>query len=691
MTLPTKVTPEHLRRGAYLYVRQSTLHQVQENRESTARQYDLQRRAQTLGWNTEQITVIDDDLGLSGASATDRGGFQRLVADVGLGRVGVVMGLEASRLARNSADWHRLLEICALADTLILDEDGVYDPSHFNDRLLLGLHGMMSEAELYVLRARLVGGQLNKARRGELKVRPPIGYVYDRSDHLVFDPDEQIQKTVRLFFDTFRRTGAAGQVVQHFRREGVLWPRRLTCGPRTGDVVFAPLVRHRVLQMLHNPRYTGAFVWGRTRQRKIVVGGQTRFRRLPREEWQVLIPNAAPAYITWDEYQTNQAILRDNAAAHGADRKRSPARDGAALLQGLALCGCCGGRMTVRYHGDHVHVAPYYVCQRRGIEEARKPCQVIPGTGLDEAVGQLVLDAVTPAAVEVALEVCDELRRRRAEVDRVRRTHVERAREEAELAQRQFLFVRPEHRLVADNLERQWNEKLAALARAEEEYTRAASAPDLDVGAEAQGRIRALVSDLPQVWNDTRTSMRDRKRILRLLVEDVTLRRDGKTLYMHLRWKGGATTSLDRPLPPPAWEARRTSAAVVEQVRALAPEHTDGRIAEILNERSLRSGTGQPFTRVHVYNVRQAYGIASFAECLRSRGWLNSQTIAAQLRVHPKTAVHFAQHGLLHAIRANDKGDLLFEPPTGPLPKPHRGKRYRDRRAASMPHTREGG
>ena len=274
MTLPTKVTPEHLRRGAYLYVRQSTLHQVQENRESTARQYDLQRRAQALGWNTDQVTVIDDDLGLSGASATERSGFQRLVADVGLGRVGVVMGLEASRLARNSADWHRLLEICALADTLILDEDGVYDPSHFNDRLLLGLHGMMSEAELYILRARLVGGQLNKARRGELWVHPPIGYVYDRSGHLVLDPDAQIQNTVRLLFDTFRRTGAAGQVVRHFRREGVLWPRRLPAGPRAGDIVFAPLVHHRVLHLLHNPRYTGAFVWGRTRQRKIVVGGR---------------------------------------------------------------------------------------------------------------------------------------------------------------------------------------------------------------------------------------------------------------------------------------------------------------------------------------------------------------------------------------------------------------------------------
>ena len=254
-----KVTSEHLRRLAYLYVRQSSLQQVHDHRESTARQYDLRRRAQALGWAAEHVVVIDEDLGLSGASAAERSGFQRLVAEVGLGRVGLVMGLEVSRLARNSSDWHRLLEICALAETLILDEDGIYDPSHFNDRLLLGLKGTMSEAELHVLRARLIGGSLNKARRGELWIRPPIGLVYgDRGPRLVLDPDAQIQGAVRLLFETFRRTGSAEQVVRHFAREGLLFPRRLTTGPRAGEVVFVPLVHSRVLNLLHNPRYAGA-------------------------------------------------------------------------------------------------------------------------------------------------------------------------------------------------------------------------------------------------------------------------------------------------------------------------------------------------------------------------------------------------------------------------------------------------
>jgi DNA invertase Pin-like site-specific DNA recombinase len=346
-----KVTSEHLRRLAYLYVRQSTLRQVHENCESTARQYDLKRRAQALGWATDQIIVIDEDLGLSGATATDRNGFQRLVAEVGLGRVGVVMGLEVSRLARSSTDWHRLLEICALADTLILDEDGIYDPSHFNDRLLLGLKGTMSEAELHLLRARLIGGQLNKARRGELWIRPPMGFVYDDSGRIVLDPDQQVQRAVCLLFETFRRTGSAMRVVHHFKTESVLWPRRIAKGVHAGELLFGPLEHSRVLGILHNPRYTGAFVYGRTRQRKVRVGGQLRYRRLKREEWSVFLPNLYPGYISWEEFEANQAKLLANANCYGEHRRKSPPREGAALLQGLVICGVCGLRMTVRSHG----------------------------------------------------------------------------------------------------------------------------------------------------------------------------------------------------------------------------------------------------------------------------------------------------------------------------------------------------
>jgi len=312
MSGANKVSSDHLRRLAYLYVRQSSLRQVQENRESTARQYDLKRRAEALGWNTDEIVVIDEDLGLSGARGSNRGGFERLVAEVGLGRVGVVMGLEVSRFARSSMDWHRLLEICALADTLILDEDGVYDPSHYNDRLLLGLKGTMSEAEIHVLKARLLGGVLNKAQRGELWLRPPIGFVYDVEGHLVLDPDVQVQGTVRVLFETFRRVGSAQRVVKHFAAEEIPWPQRIANGPRAGEIVFSTLEHSRVLNILHNPRYAGAFVYGRTRQRKLRLPGKAAYRRLTREEWKVFLPDTHPGYIDWEEYEANQARLLAN-------------------------------------------------------------------------------------------------------------------------------------------------------------------------------------------------------------------------------------------------------------------------------------------------------------------------------------------------------------------------------------------
>src|SRR5271156_2484876 len=296
-----KVKASHLQRTAYLYVRQSSLRQVFENTESTQRQYGLREQALTLGWPLDRIIVIDSDLGLSGASS-DREGVRRLVTEVSLAHVGIVLGLEVSRLARNSADWHRLLEICALTDTLILDEDGIYDPSHFNDRLLLGLKGTMSEAELHLLRARLIGGQLNKARRGDLWMKPPLGFVYDDSGRMVFDPDQQVQQAVRLLFETFRRTGSAMRVVHHFKTEGVLWPRRINKGARAGELVFGPLEHSRVLGILYNPRYAGAFVFGQTRQRKVRIGGQLRYRRLKREEWSVFLPNMHSGYISWEEF-----------------------------------------------------------------------------------------------------------------------------------------------------------------------------------------------------------------------------------------------------------------------------------------------------------------------------------------------------------------------------------------------------
>ncbi|MGH9629218.1 MAG: recombinase family protein, partial [Bryobacteraceae bacterium] len=465
-----KVNAGHLKRNAYLYIRQSTLRQVFENSESTFRQYDLRQHALALGWAPEQIVVIDNDLGQSGASAVGREGFQRLVTEVSMGHAGIVLGLEVSRLARNSTDWHRLLEICALTDTLILDEDGVYDPAHYNDRLLLGLKGTLSEAELHVIKARLQGGILNKARRGELECPLPVGFIYNPAHQPVLDPDKQVQESLRFFFDTFNRMGSAMATMKAFHQRGLLFPRRLRKGPQKGDLVWAELTHSRALQVLHNPRYAGAFVYGRKRVRKKADGSETCLTR-PRDQW-ILLPGMHPGYISWEQYEENQRRLRENAQAQGEDRRKSPPREGPALLQGLVLCGVCGRRMTVRYHSRGTQPVPDYVCQKDGIEHGKPICQSINGEQIDKAIAQLLIQTMTPMALDIALAVQQEVQTRLDEVDRLRRKQVERARYEADQAQRRYMHVDPANRLVADTLEAEWNSKLRALIEAQQEYER---------------------------------------------------------------------------------------------------------------------------------------------------------------------------------------------------------------------------
>jgi DNA invertase Pin-like site-specific DNA recombinase len=555
-----KITATHLSRDAYLYVRQSTIRQVFENTESTTRQYALRDRAIALGWPIERVHVIDTDLGQSGATA-DREGFQRLVTEVGLGRAGIVLGLEVSRLARNSADWHRLLELCALADTLILDEDGIYDPAHFNDRLLLGLKGTMSEAELHVLRARLRGGILSKAKRGELRGPLPVGLTYGPHDTVVLDPDAQVQQVIRLFFDTYRRTGSMLATVKAFHTQDIAFPRRVKRGPHLGELVWGELVHSRARQIIHNPRYAGAFFFGRTRTRT-GPDGHKRVTRPPRDQW-ILLPGIHPGYITWDDYEENLRRLQVNAQTRGPDRRRSPPREGPALLQGLALCGRCGERMTVRYHSYHAAPVPDYWCGRDRINHGQPGvCQTIHGGSLDEAIGDVLVEAMTPLALEVALTVQQELVTRAADADRVRQQHVERARYDAEVAHRRFLRVDPENRLVADVLEAEWNDRLRALAAAQEAYAEVRGREARVVTDEQRAEILALATDFPRLWRDPATSVREKKRMMRLLIADVTLTK-GQSVHADIRFTGGATRSLDIPLPKTCVELRTTDAAIV--------------------------------------------------------------------------------------------------------------------------------
>ncbi|MGB9662242.1 MAG: recombinase family protein [Moorellaceae bacterium] len=668
-----KVTARHLKRDAYLYVRQSTLRQVFENTESTHRQYALRERAVALGWPTERVVVIDEDLGQSGASMAGREGFQRLVTDVGMGRVGIVLGLEVSRLARCSSDWYRLLEICALTDTLILDEDGLYDPNSFNDRLLLGLKGTMSEAELHFLQMRLRGGIVSKARRGELKAPLPVGFVYTPDNQVALDPDRQVQETLRLFFSTFRRTGSAAATVKTFR------PRRLRTGPRKGELVWSPLVHSRALQILKNPRYAGAFFFGRLRNRK-GPGGRYLTEKLPREEWISLLPDAHPGYISWDEFEENGRRLRENARALGAER-RSPPQEGPALLQGLAICGRCGRRMSVRYNTYRGKPAPLYICQREGIEHAETVCQSVPGRTIDEAGGQLLVESVTPMALEVVLAIDDELQRRADEVERLLHQEVERARYEADLAQRRYLRVDPDHRLVADALEAAWNQRLREL----EEAQRRLEENEVKVfvlSEEKRQKIRELAADFPRLWQDPRTPSRERKRMARLLIEDVTLLK-GELITVHVRFRGGATRTIQLPLLLGAPDARRTPRQVVEEIDRLLDQHTEEGVAAELNARGFRTGTGQPFDGQLVRYIRYTYQLKERYARLREAGLLTKEEIAQRLGIAPRTVLSWHRQGLLQEIPYNDRGQCLYRPPAHDIPPKGKHKRSWLKRSAA--------
>src|SRR6266498_2486459 len=588
----TKVTADHLRRDAYLYVRQSTLRQVLHNTTSTQRQYDLRGRAIALGWTAEQLIVIDTDQGQSGASAVDRDGFQRLVAEVGMGHAGIVLGLEVSRLARNNTDWHRLLEICALSGTLILDEDGLYDPCNFNDRLLLGLKGSLSEAELHLLKGRLRGGVLSKARRGELIQPLPVGLVYAPAGKVVLDPDTGVQQAIRHLFATFTATGSALATVKAFRQHGLTFPRRLTAGQRKGELVWGPLEHSGVLRVLHNPRYAGAFFYGRHTHRS-APGGKTSIITLPRDQWTVLITDAHPGYITWQQFEANQNRLAEQSTAFGHDHRHGPPREGPALLQGLAVCGVCGRRMTVRYHTRRGTPLPDYVCQNDGIRTATPICQTIPGAGIDTAIGAFLIDTLTPLARETALAVADEL------------------------------------------------------------ATRAA--------------------DFPALWNNPATPLRERKRMVRLLIDDVTIRRD-KTITVHIRLKGGQHQTLTLPLPLASWQLRKTPPDVVAAINDLTDEHTDSQIATILEQRGFTSGTGQPLHARLIRQIREAYHLPSHTQRLRAAGLLTLNEIARRLGVSPNTVKTWRNKGLLTGRLANDKGEYLYQLPDPNLPRPRIGR-----------------
>jgi DNA invertase Pin-like site-specific DNA recombinase len=688
MTEPsTKVTADHLRRDPYLYVRQSTLYQVANNSESGRRQYDLRGRAVALGWPPERVVVIDVDQGHSGASAAAREGFQRLVAEVSLGKAGIVLGLECSRLARNNADWHRLLELCALTDTLICDEDGLYDPSAINDRLLLGLKGTMSEAELHYIRARLQGGILAKAKRGELKLRLPMGLVYDPADTVVLDPDASVRQAISHLFATFEATGSALGVVKAFRDEGLKFPGRHVGGPHDGELYWVPLRHDHVLSVLHNPRYAGVYFYGRRRYVKNLQGHlRTVFK--PRDQWTVFIADAHPGYISLETFEANQRRLAANAAARGEDRRSGPPREGPALLQGLVICGRCGRRMTVNYHSRcDGTLVPDYACQAKGIASATRPCQHFGGAGIDAAVAALVLDQLSPLAIEAALAVSAELAGRAEDADRIRAAAVERARYSADAARRRYLAVDPANRLVADTLEADWNHKLRELADTQDDYDRARHDGATTLSEAQKEKVRALVTDFPALWADPATPMRERKRLIRLLVTDATLVNHGEHISVHVRLTGGACHTLEVPRPLRAWEAHSTPAATLALIDELLADHSNDETVKILNQRGITNGWGKAFTVPSLTWLAKAHGIAELRQRLRAQGMLTLKEIAAEMGVTTQTITIWHRKGKLEGTRIDGRGACLY--PSGQTRPPKHPRRRRPARNDAVTPTSE--
>lgn len=564
-----KIQASHLDRLAVVYVRQSTLQQVSEHQESTRLQYGLVNRAIALSWPPERVLIIDDDLGKSGSSAEGRVGFQRLVTEVGLNHVGLILGVEMSRLARSSKDWHQLLEICALFGTLIADLDGIYDPSHYNDRLLLGLKGTLSEAELHVLKQRMLQGRLNKARRGELEFSLPIGYVRRPSGEICFDPDEQAQQVVRLIFRKFEELGTVHAVLRYLATHQVQLGVRVLSGPNKGELEWRRPNRSTLLSLLNHPAYAGAYTYGRKQidSRKQKAGRpHTGLVMKPTEEWLVLIKDHHPAYISWGQYQQNRAQLKAN---QNRAHERGSVRQGEALLSGLVVCQQCGNRMKVQYHRRDIH---RYVCSREASEHGGPLCQCLSGEGLDEYVSEQVLAALKPAALELSLSVSRHVEQDRRELEQLWQQRLERATFEAERAGRHYRLIEPENRLVARQLAQEWEAKLKVKQHLEEEYTRFCYQQPRQLSEAEKHSIRQLATSLPALWHAETTTSAQRKDMIRQVIQTIGVKVEGDTEFVHvtLDWVGGASTQARIIRPVGKWSQLSNYAQLCERLTQFA-------------------------------------------------------------------------------------------------------------------------
>lgn len=650
MTPHPKVEARHLRLLALVYIRQSTPQQLQNNQESTRRQYELARRAQRMGWPESAVRVIDDDLGMSGASSQNRTGFQRLVAAIGLGEVGIVLVTEVSRLSRLNSDWHRVIELCAVFRTLIADEDGVYDAQNPNDRLLLGVKGTLFAAELHILHARMHGALLHKAQRGELTVALPVGYRRRADGTVVQDPDDAVRLAVAMVFERFATLGNARGVLRHFIDNGLRMPRIVQAGPEKSQAVWVRPAYAMIHRMLNNPAYAGAFVYGRVRQ-DITAGNPptTVERRLPPEEWAIVVQDVYPAFISYDRFLANRRKLwanRYNFAAKG----RGAVRMGAALLQGLVQCGRCGRQMGVSYGRQQ----PRYECRQAQMHHAEPMCQSFVAGDVDAAVVETFLEAMRPAGLDATLAALRNLERERQAVDRQWQLRLERARYEARLAQRQYDVVDPDNRLVARELERRWEAALAEAEALQRDYEHLLVTELRPLDAVEAEDVRRLASDLPALWAAETTTPADRKRLLRLVVASVTVTvkagRNGADIQV--LWSGGARTAhwVDSP---GHGRHLRTDAGVLETIRGLASRMPDHQVAAALAEQGLLSRQGKPWTRGRVASMRHQHAIPTACPTqtrgvtMRADGFVPAKVAARQLGITLAALRVWAHRGVL--------------------------------------------
>ncbi len=608
-----KIRPEQLSEKAYVYVRQSSMRQVVEHQESGRRQRDLVQWVQEMGWPASQIVVLDADQGKSAQSSGDREAFKQLVGEVSLGEVGIVVGLNVSRFARNNADWFPLIEICGLTQTLIADEEGVYDPNDPNDRLILGLKGTMSEAEGQRIRSQLHGARWSKARRGELRRRPPTGYVSDERGRAVMDSDERVRHAFYGFFERFEQFGSACGVAKSYEREGLLFPSRWYRGKWEGPVRWRPLDVRHATRILHNAFYTGTYTYGErrseTRLDPETKTRTTKMKLLPLEEWEVLIHNAHPAYISWEQYLRNKQRLTEN---NSMPREGPGAiRSGASLLQGIVYCGRCQRRMGIRYQGRNAYALYYCASQTRTGKTIY--CSSVPAGGVDRWVEEQLLNALRPSGIQAALGALEQIEKRSDALRREWEHRIEQAEYEVGLARRRYEAVDPSNRLVAANLERDWEQRLREVERLRQEFAERAAKPPIWISSEDRKKVQTLSQDIPRLWRLKSTKNSDRKKIVRLLIQDVWVNQEDEPRQTRIRihWQTGAVTedTIKRPLPTE--NRTRTSEKVVERIRQLyASSMTYREIAEQLNREALKPARNHSFKPSTVNRVIQTWRIS---------------------------------------------------------------------------------